>query len=251
MSLHLGKTEVILFGSAAKLKKCFRLEVKIGDQIITPKREVKYLGCVLDSNLTGEKMAALAHSKICNLIKFLARQADFLDTETLKMLAGALVQAHFDYAAVFWYSGISKKFKNKLQAAQNKLCRVILKVHPLMHLREEHYRKISFLKVEKRVTFLKLVMVFKILKKMIPQYLLEYYVFVREVHCHSTRASRNDIQYILIGLRVKWEKNIFYILALLLGINDLGVFKKYKLIVFLEGKLKNGCFIIDVLKFVW
>ncbi len=50
---------------------------------------------------------------------------------------------------------------------------------------------------------------------------------------------------------MKWEKNIFYILALLLGINYLGVFKRYKLIVFLEGKLKNGCFIIDVLKFVW
>ncbi len=56
-------------------------------------------------------MAALAHSKICNRIKFLARQAAFLDTETLKMLAGALVQSHFDYAAVFWYSGISKKLK--------------------------------------------------------------------------------------------------------------------------------------------
>ncbi len=140
-----------------------------------------------------------------------------MDTETLKMLAGALVQSHFDYAAVFWYSGISKKLKNKLQTAQNKLCRVILKVHPLMHLREEHYRKISFLKVEKRVIFLKLVMVFKILKKMIPKYLLEYYVFVRDVHCHSTRASRNDIypyrfksemgkNYFLYTSSVAWNK---------------------------------------------
>ncbi len=82
------------------------------------------MGCVLDSNLTGEKMAALAHSKICNLIKFLARQAACLDTQTLKMLAGALVQSHFDYAAAFWYNGISKK----LQTAQNKLIMVILKV---------------------------------------------------------------------------------------------------------------------------
>ncbi len=59
------------------------------------------------------------------------------------------------------------------------------------------------------------------------------------------------IIYILVGLRVKWEKNMFYILALLLGINYLGVSKRYKLIVFLKGKLKNGCFIIDVLKVVW
>ncbi len=77
-------------------------------------------------------------------LRILSSNADSNTWESLKMLAGALVQSHFDYAADFWYSGISKKLKTKLQTAQNKMCRVVLKVHPLMHLRDEHDRKISF-----------------------------------------------------------------------------------------------------------
>lgn len=109
LSLHLGKTEFILFGSAAKLRKCVGAKIKVGDQIITPKQVVKYFGCTLDSNLTGEKMAVIVLSKICSRMKFLARQAELLDTQTLNVLASALVQPYFDYAAAFWYSGSSKK----------------------------------------------------------------------------------------------------------------------------------------------
>ncbi len=45
-----------------------------------------------------------------------------------------------------------------------------------------------------------------------------------------------DILYILVGIRVKWEEMIVYILALLLEINYLGVLKRCKLMVFFEGK---------------
>ncbi len=60
---------------------------------------------------------------------------------------------------------------------------------------------------------------------MVSTYLLEYYVFVRELHCHSTRASSN---YIIYPCRFKSEMFFFffyYILALLLGINYLCVSK--------------------------
>lgn len=103
--LHLEKTEVILFGSAAKLKKCPNSEIRVGDEYLTFKQEVKFLGCILDNKMTGDSMAAIALSKINNQINFLARQAAYLDKQTMIMLAGALVQPHFDYAVTFWYSG--------------------------------------------------------------------------------------------------------------------------------------------------
>lgn len=191
--LHLGKTEAILFGSAAKLRKCSKLEVRVGDLTITAKQEVKYLGCTLDDKLTGDSMAVQVHSKVCNRIKFLGRQAAYLDTQTLKMLAGALVQTHFDYAATFWYSGSTKRVKIKLQTAQNKLCRIILCLHPQMHLNTNHFREIGFLKVDKRVIFLKLMMVYKILQRNVPKYLCDYYVFIRDIHSFSTRSRINNI----------------------------------------------------------
>jgi len=46
-------------------------------------------------------MAVFVHS---------VRQVAFLNTQTLKMLAGALVQAY--YAAKFWFSRSTKRIKN-------------------------------------------------------------------------------------------------------------------------------------------
>jgi len=119
---YCGKIEAILFGSAAKLKKCPNSEIRVGDLNYTFKQEVKLLGCILDNKMTGDSMAVVALSKISNRIKFLARQNAYLDRQTMIMLAGALVQPHFNYAVTFWYSGSKKHVKNKLQTAQNRLC---------------------------------------------------------------------------------------------------------------------------------
>lgn len=54
LSLHLCKTEFVLFGSAVKLRTCVGAKIKAGDEIITPEQVVKYLGCIVDRNLTGE-----------------------------------------------------------------------------------------------------------------------------------------------------------------------------------------------------
>jgi len=70
--LHLGKTEALLFGSAAKLKKCPNSEIsriRVGDEHFSFKQEVKFLGCILDNKMTGDSMAAAALSKINSRIK--------------------------------------------------------------------------------------------------------------------------------------------------------------------------------------
>jgi len=93
-------------------------------------------------------MAVVALSKISNQIKFLARQAAYLDKQTMIMLAGALVQPHFDYAITFWFSGSKKHVKTKLQTAQNRLCRIVLGLHPRTQLNDNHFRELGFLKMD-------------------------------------------------------------------------------------------------------
>ena len=89
LSLHLGKTESILFGQKRKLKNTSLSVVCNGTQI-RPSSTVKYLGAELDQSLDGGEMAR----KVVN--KVYAR----------KLLASALVQCHYDYACSFWYSCI-------------------------------------------------------------------------------------------------------------------------------------------------
>ena len=41
---------------------------------------------------------------------------------------------HFDYACSFWYPGLSKVLKNKLQVTQNKIIRFVLNMDSRSHV---------------------------------------------------------------------------------------------------------------------
>ena len=57
LSLHLGKTECILFGSKMQLKKVNIFLVKCDGNLIKPANSAKYLGITLDESLSGETIA--------------------------------------------------------------------------------------------------------------------------------------------------------------------------------------------------
>ena len=56
LSLHLGKTEAILFGSKRKLKRVNSFEVRCGEIKVTNVKSVKYLGLQIDNDLSGKSV---------------------------------------------------------------------------------------------------------------------------------------------------------------------------------------------------
>ena len=114
LSLHLGKTEAILFGTKRKLKNVDEFNVKCDDVIIKSVKSVKYLGLMIDENLSGVDIVSNILKKSSGRLKFLYRYADLLNTNSRKILCSALIQCHFDYSSSSWYSGINKTLKKKL-----------------------------------------------------------------------------------------------------------------------------------------
>ena len=110
----------------------------------------------------------------------------------MKVLAVALIQCHFDYACTSWYNGISVILKNKLQTSQNKLVRLIHKLHPRTHLLPTHFDSLGWLRVKQRVSFLKMCMVHRIIEDKAPKYLCNYFSKVSDVHRYSTRGSATN-----------------------------------------------------------
>ncbi len=121
LSLHLGKTESILFGSKRKLGKIKCFNVQCNGQLIKSQLSVKYLGLVLDKYLSGEAIVNSIVNKVNAKLKFLYRQRNFLDMNLRKLLCNSLIQCHFDYSCSSWYNGISKLLQKKLQIMQNKV----------------------------------------------------------------------------------------------------------------------------------
>ena len=68
------------------------------------------------------------------LLRFLRRIAPLVGRDTLKTLARALIQPHFDYGVHVWYRDATKALKTKLQTAQNKLIRLLLNLPSQAHL---------------------------------------------------------------------------------------------------------------------
>ena len=84
LSLHVGKTECILFGSKRRLKGIDKFTVKYKDCTIVSRDSVKYLGITLDSNLSGEKIVANISAKAIGKLKFLYRYGQVLSSQLRK-----------------------------------------------------------------------------------------------------------------------------------------------------------------------
>ena len=193
LSLHLGKTEAMIFGSKKKLNKVESFKVRCGDVEINNVKKVKYLGLVIDDDLSGESAITNILKKANSRLKFLYRYREMLNFSTRKTLCSALIQCHFDYTCSSWYPGINKKLKSKLQVAQNKMIRFILNLNSQAHIGQKELNKAGFLNVPKRVTQLKLGQVFKINNKSCPQYLTHHFQKLNEIEGRpETRGKANN-----------------------------------------------------------
>ena len=194
LSLHLGKTESILFASKRKLHTNNSIQVQCAGNVLSCRTKVKYLGVELDQSLAGDCIADKIISKSNSKLKFLYRQTRNVNLETKKMLTAALIQCHFDYASSSWYSGLTKKYKARLQCTQNKIVRFLLKAPPRTHIGANEFRLVNMLPVELRAKQLKLNLVHNILNGTAPDYLNTAFKLTRSQHNINTRSGTMSLQ---------------------------------------------------------
>ena len=189
LSLHMGKTECILFGSKRKLRKVSDFSIECNGHTIKAQRSVKYLGLNLDDQLSGEAIVNSIVQKVNGRLKFLYRQCSFLEEKLRKSICSALIQCHLDYACSSWYSGLNKQLKKKLQICQNKTVRFIKNLGPRSHIGFSELDSLKMLNVDFRVKQLRLSHVHKINNETGPSYMSEHFIKTSEVHHHFTRNS--------------------------------------------------------------
>ena len=94
------KTKSILFSKTRGLKE---INISFAGHSIKQHETVEYLGCQLDSKLSGEAMASkILKKKINAKLKFLYRQSGYLTPAYRRLLCNALIQPHFDYGCSSW-----------------------------------------------------------------------------------------------------------------------------------------------------
>ena len=125
LSLHLGETESLLFGSTRKLKQHKFLRISCNGIKVGGKEVVTYLGGQLDQDLSGKSMAQKIIHKANASLKFLYRKKMFLNQYCRKTVCMAMIQTRIDYASNLYYHGLPKFLQNRLQVVQNKMIRYV------------------------------------------------------------------------------------------------------------------------------
>ena len=193
LSLHVGKTEAILFGTKRKLRKVPSFAVKCDNETIKNVNSVKYLGIQIDEDLAGESIVKEIVKKANTRLKFLYRCKDLLNFDARKTLCSALIQCHFDYACSSWFPGINKTLKKKLQIMQNKIIRFILNLKSRDSIRKKELLKAGSLDVTNRVKQLKMNHVFKIKNQTCPPYMRSNFNRLNEnTERMTTRGSAHN-----------------------------------------------------------
>ena len=192
LSLHVGKTEAILFGTKKRLNRVRGFQITCEGSVVSRVSNVKYLGVQLNENLDGRSYAECVIKRCAGRLSFLYRNAAFLDLNCRRIMCSALIQPYLDYCSASWYSGLTKQLQDKLDVLQRRMVRFIFSYHPMQHVGNAELKKLSWLSIPDRVRYFKLCHVFKIKAGTAPEYMSRHFTPLAQTHSYATRGSTSS-----------------------------------------------------------
>ena len=161
MKINPDKTEILLLCPSSMNKDIIIKGVIFEDQCIRFSKEVKNVGVWLDRNLQMDKHINNVTSHCYKILKDIGRVRKCLEQSHLERLVHAVVSSRLDYCNIL-FMNICKGNLFKLQKLQNAAARLVLG-------KSKRYsatlalKKLHWLKVEARITFKVLLIVYKVL----------------------------------------------------------------------------------------
>ena len=198
----------MLFGPKRKLGKVEHFSIVCKEHVIKASQQVKYLGLYIDAKLCGESIVSSIVQKVNSRLKFLYRQARFLDQKSKYSLCSALILCHLDYSSSSWYTGLSKTLKRKLQISQNKVLRFILDLSPMHSVNSTVLETLNMLNVDRRVKQMRLNHVFNIVHNTAPSYLSLNFTSTSQ-HYSNTRSA-NSLDFRLPSIKSCQDQTFYF-----------------------------------------
>ena len=121
-----GKTKVMLFGNAQKMKSIPDFEVKLNDIPLQQVTSYKYLGVTLDNRLKFDKHVRKTLSSVAGKLKLFRRMRSFLNDKAALLVYKNMLLPIIEYGDIL-LTGTTSDNKRKLQTLQNKGLRCALK----------------------------------------------------------------------------------------------------------------------------
>ena len=181
----------MVVGSAQLIKRLPHISLSLLGKTIPPVSVAKDLGVYIDQYLTYDVQVTKTVSSCMNQLVQIGRIKHLLDKKTLLLLINSFVFSKLFYCSSVW-GNTSKRNLHKLQLVQNFAARVVLGLKKFDHISQGR-RSLKWLDVTEKVLFNDLVLVFKCVNGLAPDYLGKYFIKRSAVHNKNTRGCNNFV----------------------------------------------------------
>lgn len=201
--VNIKKTKGMLFATKYNV---INPELKMFNENIEFVNECKYLGLIIDKDLKFSKHAVYMAEKVGKRINFFGRICKNLSYMSRIQVYKTLIAPLFEYCpTILLY--INECDKQKLQVQQNRAMRAILQVNRYVSI-GSMLECLCFMSINQRLVYNNLLFIYKIVKRLLPEYMVSRITFVNDVHLYNTRTSRNI--YIPTAKKALTQKSLFY-----------------------------------------
>ena len=159
MKINPDKTEMVLFHPKSLQDRVIIRGAFIGNECIRFSREVKNVGVWLDENMKMDKHINSTVSNCYRLLKNIGRVRNILSNQHTEMLVHAVISTRYDYCNSLFIN-LNKGNIFKLQKVQNSAARLVVRARKRQPI-SNVIKKLHWLRIESRVIFKVLLLVFK------------------------------------------------------------------------------------------
>ena len=187
LSLNINKTCFMHF-SNSQSQTAHRINVSIDKVPIVEKKSTKFLGVILDSNLTWNDHLHKINTSVCKATGILWKLKPMLTKKTLLILYNSFVLPHLNYCNIVW--GNCSKIKiDSLFILQKKAIRISSHSAYLAHT-DPLFKQLKTLKLQDIHTYQTALFMFKHSKNLLP-FFQDTFIPNSNIHSYPTR-HRND-----------------------------------------------------------
>ena len=188
LTINMSKTAYTIFTPDGKVPPCLN-NITINKTVITRVQSVKYLGILLDENLSWEEQIKEVSKKLTKTIQALKIVSKFINTQHRRILYYAYIYSTIQYGIEVYSQG-SKNSIKQIQVKQNRALKVLHKkdfLTPTIELHRE--AKVLMVNDIAKVNLLKFV--YKQRHGQTPDAFRNYYIENMFIHTHHTRQAKN------------------------------------------------------------
>ena len=197
--LNVDKCNTMLIGSRHKraqlgINEC--LEINLNEVVVKQVNTADYLGVKIEQSLLWDSQIQKVCSQLSRKVGLLSRLRKTISKEILMKIYMTSIQPCIDYALTIWGNTTLKNLA-KVQRIQNYAARIITGEFDYINVRGvDLVKKLGWMSVKQRFDYFCLLLMFKCIHGLAPDYLTCNIIMECEVSSRTTRSTNSSNLYV-------------------------------------------------------